>query len=368
MAVGLTFTADAPYSPTRCPVEEADIGQLAMTTDIERQNRPVVGFHIDGLCPRCGHKTSDIFPVEYVTEDVGGFSGIPPLSRFTARFRSQSIEEYPGLRTTVSLSKPWRVSVAVLHCHCVETHSGDGGSLGCNAEWLVQAEYNLASRQAKPIRAVPPDIQHRYWAAADSLSAVTTTSLTSVQATATKWITGLGAILGLVGVATVVTGRDTFQELDSTAQEFLVGFAALFAVASAASIFFSNLAGSGYPIVWSPSSPPDLVDADLWPIQQARQAVSKLRIATYCAGVALIAAVCAIVTIWYGPAAPSVSKVDILVVKPSPTPAISAICGALPSAQPSPTIPGTINFQPSGASSPSPYPLSSVAGITPPSC
>jgi hypothetical protein len=368
VAVSDTFDGDALYSPTRWTVRQDAIDRLHMTTDIARQEKPVVGFHVIGLCPRCGHDTSDIFPVEYVTEDIGGFSGLPPLSQFTARYTSQSIAAHLVSATSGPISKPWRVSVAVLHCHCVETHSGDGGSLGCGAEWLVQAEYNLFQKEDNPIYAVSPDAQVRYWAAADSLSATTVNSLTSVQATAAKWVTGLGGILGLIGVATVITGRDTFQELDSGAQGFLVAFAVLFVAASAVSIFLSNLASSGFPSVRSPRNPPDLIDADLWPIRQARQAVSKLRIATYCAGFALVTAACAVGTIWLGPTAPSVSKVSIIVAKSSPSPTMSVICGTLPSTQPSPTIPGTVNFQPSGASSPSSYPLSSIAGITPPSC
>jgi hypothetical protein len=356
---------DAAYALTRCRLSEADIQAMEMGSDIDRQTKPIVGFHIFGKCPRCGHETSDVFPVEYITEDVGGSGGIPPLSRFTVKFQQQTVQADEKLaRLQAKLPRPSRASVAVLHCHCVLPHSGDNGNLGCNAEWLLYVQYNLNSRQIDSIRTIPAATEYRYWAAADSLSLATTNSLTSVQNTAGKWVTSLGAIVGLLGAATVITGRDTFQELDGTAQGWLIGFAALFVVASAVSIFLANLASSGFPSVRSPRDPLDLVDGDLWPIRQARLAASKLRIATYCASIALAGAACAVGITWLGHGVPSDAKIDIVVSKPSPSP----ICGTLSTAQPRPAIPGVINFQPTGAASPSTYPLTALEGITPYTC
>lgn len=321
------------YRAERVPwVKGAGPGSVIFESDLDDQVRPILGFHLTGECPSCNHRTSGICPVSAVALRLADSVGVGTTS--TATTVTTTVVPAGNLITwpvvAIRLLLSTRTTVCVLTCQCSETHpqappapaiaTGDTASpalprYGCGSSWLVEAKYRIVGKsRTKVVEPVPATEQFKYWRAADANAAAAPASLTTVQSTASKWQTAITAVLGLVGVATLIGGRDTLQKLNPTAQHYVGGAALLAILSSAAASVFFTMASSGLPTLKPFNSPSDLFNADLLPLRQAWRSARNLRVAFALAMLSLGAAIVAVGFVLF--ASPAKPPADVKVTIP----------------------------------------------------
>ncbi len=295
------------------------------------------GFHIIGICPRCRHKTTSVCATEYLADDVDitAGSGRPAAAEVAARpaaakaaagepiaARSETAagaddstgpgeHERRGRRRLQAENQPslrWRkpggspapggakTQVTVLRCACVENHVPvTPGAFGCGAEWLLQVEYDDSSQPGQTyISIVDPEKAYRYWPAADAAAAEVPAALTTAQSAAKNWAGALTAILGLIGIGTLLGSRATIQSFSPLA-EVLFGILAFIAVlADGVMLYQSDLATFGWPKIRAALKPSDQWNADLDPLTQATASVRKLHRSVWAAAISAMAALGAV--------------------------------------------------------------------------
>jgi hypothetical protein len=268
--------------------------------------------------------------------------------------------------------------LSVMTCQCTSNHKNSKGAFGCGASWLIGAQFNLADKppRAAVLQPAGAAVATAVWPAAEAYATTASSSLKTVQASAKNWQAALTAILGLVTVVALVGGRSTLQALSGATQAWIVTLAALAVVANALGIYKSTLASTGFPAVKGVEDAFDLGNSDLWPLRQTIHALDNLRAAMFWSAAAFVAGAVAVGFVWLAPsAAAPAAKVDLTVLQPTPAPDPTAtvpvaVCGALPSPQPTGS-PASIAIVPSTTASPAPtvtYPMTSVAGIAPGTC
>lgn len=321
-------------------VEGTGAGEVTFFSDLDEQDRPILGFHLTGTCPSCGHPTSGLCPISAVALRFASTSGTTAVSATTAG-AVLSISPAGGLIRWpirfLSLLLSTRTTVCVLTCQCAESHPHAAATAGttaapagtppygCGSSWLVQAKYRIVgTHRTKAIEPVPTDEQFRYWRAADANAAAAPASLTTVQSIASKWQTAITAVLGLVGVATLIGGRDTLQKLDPVAQKYVGGAALLAILLSAGASLFFAMSSSGIPALKPFNSPADLVNADLLPLRQAWRSARDFRVAFTLAMLSLGAAIVAVGFVLYGSPAKAPTNVKITVLDNGKTYAMCA--------------------------------------------
>jgi hypothetical protein len=343
--------------------------------DLDKQKRPIVGFHVTGNCPRCDDATQALFPVEAVVMDETG----PRISSRLTDGAIRSLQLGPAkYAAKKSARDPGKVNVAVLTCQCTKNHKNSKGAFGCGASWLIGATFDVNARVIRQAEfsAVNAQDAAAIWPAAEAYATSVSSSLKAVQSAAKGWQTALTAILGLVTVVSLVGGRSTLQMLSGSAQAWIVIFAAVAVAANAWGIYKSTLATIGFPAITRAKSALDLGNSDLWPLQQTIHAVNDLQAAVLSSALAFAAGIVAVGFVWLAPnaAAPAVT-VNLMIRPPAPSPGATAavpvaVCGVLPTPQPTGS-PASIAIVPSSAATPAPtvtYPMTSVAGIAPGSC
>jgi hypothetical protein len=344
--------------------------------DLDKQKRPIVGFHVTGDCPRCDDATQGLFPVEAVVMDETGprFSS-SLLTRSAIRGRRLRPAKYAARKRAQDLDK---VNVAVLTCQCTNNHKNSKGAFGCGASWLIGATFDLDARVIgkAEFSAVNQQDAAAIWPAAEAYATSVSSSLKAVQSSAKSWQTALTAILGLVTVVSLIGGRSTLQMLSGAMQAWIVIFAAVAVAANAWGIYKSTLASIGFPAIKRAKSALELSNSDLWPLQQTIHAVNNLQAAVLSSALAFVAGIVAVGFVWLAPnaAAPAVT-VNLMIRSPTPSPGATAavpvaVCGVLPTPQPTGS-PASIAIVPSSSATPAPtvtYPMTSVAGIAPGSC
>src|ERR1700721_1030365 len=181
--------------------------------DLDKQKRPIVGFHVAGNCPRCGHATQALFPVGAIVMDETGphtsssrltDGAIPSLQLGPAKYTARKPARDSG-----------KVNVSVLTCQCTNNHKNSKGAFGCGASWLIGATFKLGDTeiQKAKLSAVSAQNAAAIWPAAGAYATSMSSSLKAVQSSAKGWQTALTAILGLVTVLSLVGGRSTLQML-----------------------------------------------------------------------------------------------------------------------------------------------------------
>lgn len=305
------------------------------------------GFHIIGICPRCRHKTTSVCATEYLADDVditagsgrqaaaevaarpaaaNAAAGEPIAARSetaagTDDSTGQREHERRGRRRLQAENQPslrWRkaggspppggakTQVTVLRCACAENHvPATPGAFGCGAEWLLQVEYDDSSQPGQTyISVVDPEKAYRYWPAADAAAAEVPAALTTAQSAAKNWAGALTAILGLVGIGTLLGSRATIQSF-SPMVEVLFGILALIAVlADGVMLYQGDLATFGWPQIRAALKPSDQWNADLDPLTQASASVRKLRRSVWAAVISAMAALGAVGILLFTPPAP----------------------------------------------------------------
>ena len=343
--------------------------------DLDKQKRPIVGFHVTGNCPRCDDATQALFPVEAVVMDETG----PRISSRLTDGAIRSLQLGPAkYAAKKSARDSGKVNVAVLTCQCTKNHKNSKGAFGCGASWLIGATFDVDARVIRKAEfsAVNAQDAAAIWPAAEAYATSVSSSLKAVQSSAKGWQTALTAILGLVTVVSLVGGRSTLQMLSGSAQAWIVIFAAVAVAANAWGIYKSTLATIGFPAITRAKSALDLGNSDLWPLQQTIHAVNDLQAAVLSSALAFAAGIVAVGFVWLAPnaAAPAVT-VNLMIRPPAPSAGATAavpvaVCGVLPTPQPTGS-PASIAIVPSASATPAPtvtYPMTAVAGIAPGSC
>ncbi len=314
------------------------------------------GFHIIGICPRCRHQTTSVCATEYLADDVDITAGSGRQAAAEVAVRPAAAEvavrpaaakvaagepiaarsetaagaddstgqrehERRGRRRLQAENQPslrWRkpggipapggakTQVTVLRCACVENHvPATPGAFGCGAEWLLQVEYDDSSRPGQTyISIVDPEKAYRYWPAADAAAAEVPAALTTARGAAKSWAGALTAILGLIGIGTLLGSRATLQSFSPLA-EVLFGILALIAVlADGVMLYQSDLATFGWPRIRAALKPSDQWNADLDPLTQASASVRKLHRSVWAAVISAVAALGAVGILLFTPPAP----------------------------------------------------------------
>jgi hypothetical protein len=312
----VTTATDNDYLLQRVSVTYADL--KCFTQDLARQDSPVVGFHIYGAgCPHCHHETSDVFPVKVVVFANGAPKGrIRLLSLLTRTWQKLRKKAGPTDDSPTEIRR-----IGSQHCQCTWNHTNSDGKFGCGASWLVKATFDLTQQKVDSkklkeqkgnsedneivstvhITSVPKEQEARYWPSADAFASTVPNALTSVQASAGKWQTGLTAILGIVGAVALIGGRDTLQQLGPDSKVLLISLATLALLANLAAISLATLANVGVPRMTRIKGPEDLMDADLRPLRQTRRAIDRLRWAIVSALLAFLASIAAVGVLWLAP-------------------------------------------------------------------
>ena len=213
---------DCGYSVCRWELTGVD----GFHNDLDKQKRPIVGFHVTGNCPRCDDATQALFPVEAVVMDETG----PHISSRLTDGAIRSLQLGPAkYAARKPASDSGKVNVAVQTCQCTKNHKNSKGAFGCGASWLMGATFDLDARVIRKAEfsAVNAQDAAAIWPAAEAYATSVSSSLKAVQSSAKGWQTALTAILGLVTVVSLVGGRSTLQMLSGAMQAWIVIFAAV---------------------------------------------------------------------------------------------------------------------------------------------
>jgi hypothetical protein len=186
-----TYTIKRPVLDDTYPATDLD-------QDFAQQGKNGVGFHIRGHCPACFHPTSAVVVTRYLAE-----------------------KQMPAVDSRD------RCMYTTLKCACIFDHQNAATTpFGCGAEWMLRVSYKSHPknvdpqlgeggpivRRDRPLIEIVSQAEAQYrWASADANGAAIPTSLMTFQAAAGKWQTALTALVALVGVGSLLTGRTTVQ-------------------------------------------------------------------------------------------------------------------------------------------------------------
>jgi hypothetical protein len=279
--------------------------------DLADQCTPLYGFHIWGPCPRCGHPSSSLVPVKYLTDStdptdspLGDEPIAEPSEKARARVKAARSQPEPEAASLLFMAEDitrrvakdnFKVKASGMTCRCPVTHDSTNGSIGCGAEWLVAFEYiHNPNRKEITLSTVADDAEARIWVAADAVSASVVSAGQTAMGQAAKWVAVLSTLVGVITVSGIIGGHDTIQALPVWAQ-IVLGLATLVALfATACMIYQGNIAGLGYPALQAALSEHSLIQADIEPLKEAQASIDRLNRAKIWAivtGVAALAAV-----------------------------------------------------------------------------
>jgi hypothetical protein len=262
-----TYGPDVTYASTRM-VLDSNYPAGDLEHDLADQTKQMVGFHLRGQCPRCFDPTSAVCSTRYLAQELSPSEGGRDRYQYTT-----------------------------LKCACIQVHAGaTGGAFGCGAEWMLKISYDSENPGRSPLieNVTKEEAQYR-WAPADANGAAIPASLSSFQATASKWQTALTAFVALVGVGSLLSGRTNFQALSGGWQLCLAIALGVAVLSDALMLYSGDLASLGLPTLNSEARDvKDLKNADLAPLKEARKAEHQLWCAIGFAVPTVIASVCAL--------------------------------------------------------------------------
>jgi hypothetical protein len=212
-----------------------------------------------------------------------------------------------------------------LHCNCTEPHADRPSTtpVGCGRSWSLTVVQEGDQFTVEP--AAVDMIQ-----AANELARVGATQVDALRASAEKWLGGVTAILGLLGIAGVAVGKDGVASL-ATAPKVAAGFAIGCAVIAAAFAIVR-----GYEAAYGWPRPADVSSDDLlreWFRQWSGRAVAaggKLKQSIVASVVALGLLATTVGIIWFGAsAAAPTAKVTVDYNENSDAGRPGSVCGVL---------------------------------------
>ena len=269
----------------------------AATTDLTKQAAPLVGFHVAGKCPSCTHDTVGVFSLVAVVQAGGQIQLAPPP---TAPGKAAVAPEEGETTRAVE-----NLRVAAIRCRCTGVHDGANGAFGCGSSWLVGTPTTIdatKAAQAEPeLVAIAPAEEALWWPAAESVSTASTSALSAVQDTGTKWQTGVASVLAVAGLATITGARDSLHKINGYSEFFILLLGGLAIVGTAASIALALWANVGFPAMGNSSSAEILERADLEPLRRAFNSVTWLKRSSWCSLAAFVCAFAAILILLITP-------------------------------------------------------------------
>ena len=321
--------AVAIYTPQHVALDEFPTTEFEDDRYRFGDQATMVGFHIWGRCPACGHLTRALCATKYLAQDSSPTERVsPPAPPSSGRVNVPDRVQPPSYApppyapplpapaptptptpTVELLENPTQVAMS-MKCACVHAHEKSPGGFGCGAGWLLQITYSTTNA-AQPVRKEPirEEVAVRIWPAVEAAGAAVPTSFNTAQASATKWQGALTAFVALIGIAAVLGGRDTIQGLENWWEALLVVALIVAVGCNAAMLYRSDLASIGFPALRPALTEPKLEDDDLAPLLQATKSVAGLRSAFF----------------WMlGAVAASIVVVGIFVFAPSDRPASPA--------------------------------------------
>ena len=325
-------------------------GSVRFTGDLPTQQRPVVGFHLEGECPTCSDPTIGVCPVSDFNLPLMAAAAAPAVLPGLGAVAAGAVASGMAVAQDSNIFSA-TTTVCVMTCRCAEVHplpppppknpSDPGTGLdtatptppalpgyGCGSSWLVEVKYRRLKREIVSIEPVASNEAFKYWQAANGIAAAAPDSLTKIQAIAGKWQTALTAMLGLLSVTALIGGRDTLEKLDSTVQTSVGRFALVSVIASVVAIMAFAYANAGAPQVKPLNGPDDLVNADLRPLREAWWSTVSFYSAFAAAAVSLIAVCFAVHGVWFGKAAKSPEEVELVVPKDKGS-GTDSLCGSI---------------------------------------
>jgi hypothetical protein len=173
------------------------------------------GLTASGSCPACGHPTSKDIYLDVVSAAAAASEpAVPPEERTTRRIACACTVEHPGRPKTVigGCGRWWLVTL-----------TRDNGS------WLIHAGGDQSLLPAL-----------------NALDEATSDELTSVRATAGKWLPGITALYGLFGLAGVLVGKTSVQGLPTPGKVAVAAAVALGLASTIAAVLFGYRAAYGW--------------------------------------------------------------------------------------------------------------------------
>jgi hypothetical protein len=269
---------DISYANERARVTSADLATWTVDRDADTATGP---------CPKCGHTTeSDL--------------------------QSRAVAMRPG-----EAAQPAAMT-RMFECRCNRPHAdGATSRLTCGRWWLVRVQ---PRGQSPPIMPAGDDTM---LGPAGALLRSRPDEETRVRTSAEKWIAGVTALLGLFGLAGIVTGKDALTGLDPTAKvvaAVLVLIAAGFAVAA---VLLPYKAAYGWPTVVDVRTDEQLRAWFRAQRTKVEAAARNLQNGVVAAIAALVALILAVGVIWFWPAETAMPRVKVTLADDS------WVCGEL---------------------------------------
>lgn len=236
---------------------------------------------VQGPCPHCTHLTTDDVPVAVLMLGAG--------------------ENVPAGGGAGVLDTTRKVD-----CKCTGSHDKADGARGCGASWLVRLVGTAGDLQ---VRAGDYALAE----AADALDAAAAAQETRLAESAKAWGGYVTALLGLLGLAGVVVGKDTVGDLDGGDRTLLAVLLALAVAAAVAATYFATLGATGWLRSRSITTDADLVahfgPSGTW--RRVQDATDALRISVIAATLAVAFLTIAVLKLWSVEAPAPTAKVRI---------------------------------------------------------
>lgn len=149
------------------------------------------------------------------------------------------------MRLTTTASAGYRDAVTItrtFHCACAEEHSGRPAVTpeGCGRSWSL-----TIVQEGSVYKVVPGD--QSLEVATLELERVASGQVTALQTAGEKWIAGVTAILGLLGVSGIAFGKDAVAGLTTPAKTIAVTLLGLAVIAAVTAVYFAYAAAYGWP-------------------------------------------------------------------------------------------------------------------------
>lgn len=234
-------------------------------------------LRVEGPCPACRHVTRGNVP--------------------TTTTAFESVAADTGTDLTIALE-----------CACGEDHPGHADApVGCGRSWTATAR----SHADGSVTLSPQDDPYLAEAAV-AFRTEQTGQVDRLRAAGEKWIAGISAILGIVGLVGLGTGISRAQQL-TMAGKYAVASAALIAVlAGVAAVYRAYQAAYGWPVTRAVGTDEELIEWFAASHDIPGRLARRLRQAAALAGLSAIALTVAVgMAALLPPAAPEVTYVRI---------------------------------------------------------
>lgn len=269
---------DAAYVPERAQVDGDELAGWTVDDLADMAS---------GSCPACGHSTE-------------------------SNLQSTAVAQGPAQ------GEPAGGAVRFFECHCGRPHKdGNLDRLSCGRWWLATV---LPQGHAPRI---VPEADDSLLSAARALAQEQPEQESAIRASAEKWVAGVTALLGLFGLAGVVTAKDALTGVDRDDKIIASIFLLIAIICAAVALLQTYRAAYGIPKVVEVKTRWQLSQWFANRQQNAKKAAGRLRAGIFLALIALIALIVSVGIVRYAPAAATRPLVKVTRINGS------SVCGRL---------------------------------------